>query len=60
MSQFTRRKAKLPHPGPWLGVVTNYLDPARMGSLEVVLAKSTMGSLVLQNETVIVRQMTPF
>jgi uncharacterized protein (DUF2345 family) len=60
MSQFKRRKTKLPHPGPWLGVVTNYLDPARMGSLEVVLAKSTMGSLVLQNETVIVRQMTPF
>jgi len=60
MSEFKRRKSKLPHPGPWLGVVTNYLDPARMGSLEVVLAKSVSGSLTLQNETVIVRQMTPF
>ena len=60
MSVFKRRTAKLPHPGPWMGVVTNYLDPARMGSLEVVLAKSTMGELALQNETVIVKQMTPF
>ena len=60
MSDFKRRLSKLPHPGPWLGVVTNYLDPSRMGSLEVVLAKSTMGELVLQNETVIVKQMTPF
>jgi hypothetical protein len=60
MSEFDRRRKKLPHPGPWLGVVTNYLDPSRMGSLEVVLAKSTMGELTLQNETVIVKQMTPF
>jgi hypothetical protein len=60
MSVFKRRKAKLPHPGPWLGVVTNYLDPSRMGGLEVVLAKSVSGSIALQNETVIVKQMTPF
>jgi hypothetical protein len=60
MSVFKRRKAKLPHPGPWLGVITNYLDPSRMGGLEVVLAKSVSGSITLQNETVIVKQMTPF
>jgi len=60
MSVFKRRTAKFPHPGPWVGVVTNYLDPARMGSLEVILAKSTTGELTLQNETVIVKHMTPF
>jgi hypothetical protein len=60
MSILTRKKYKLPHSGPWLGVVTNYLDPTFMGGLEVSLVKSTMGELDLQNETLIVRQMTPF
>ena len=56
----TRRRQKLPHSGPWLGVVTNHLDPTYMGSLEVSLVKSTMGEVALQNETVIVHYMTPF
>ena len=60
MSIQTRRRQKLPHSGPWLGVVTNYLDPTYMGSLEVSLIKSTMGEVALQNETVIVHYMTPF
>ena len=60
MSIQTRRRQKLPHSGPWLGVVTNYLDPTYMGSLEVSLVKSTMGEVALQNETVIVHYMTPF
>lgn len=60
MSVLTRKRYKLPHSGPWLGVVTNHLDPTFMGGLEVSLVKATMGELDLQNETLIVRQMTPF
>ena len=60
MSIQTRRRSKLPHPGPWIGVVTNYLDPTKMGGLEVSLVKSSMGELALQNETFVVQYMTPF
>jgi len=60
MSIQTRRRQKLPHPGPWLGVITNYLDPTYMGGLEVSLIKSTQGEVTLQSETVVVRYMTPF
>lgn len=55
-----RKRYKLPHSGPWLGVITNNLDPTYMGSLEVVLVKSTIGEFSLQNETLVVKQMTPF
>jgi uncharacterized protein (DUF2345 family) len=60
MSFLTRKRYKLPHPGPWVGVITNHLDPTYMGGLEVSLIKSTMGEFELQNETVVVRHMTPF
>jgi uncharacterized protein (DUF2345 family) len=60
MSFLTRKRYKLPHPGPWIGVITNHLDPTYMGGLEVSLIKATMGELELQNETVVVRHMTPF
>lgn len=60
MSFLTRKRYKLPHPGPWIGVITNHLDPTSMGGLEVSLIKSTMGDVTLQNETVVVRHMTPF
>jgi putative chitinase len=60
MSIQTRRRQKLPHSGPWLGVITNHLDPTYMGGLEVSLIKSTQGEVTLQNETVVVQYMTPF
>ena len=60
MAQLERRRKKLAYPGPYIGVVTNYLDPTYMGGLEVSLVKSTMGELALQNETMIVRYMSPF
>ena len=60
MSIQKRSRQKLPHPGPWLAVVTNYLDPTYMGGLEVSLVKSSMGELALQNETFVVQYMTPF
>jgi predicted chitinase len=50
----------LPHAGPWLGIVRNYLDPTYMGGLEVSLIKSSQGEFNLQNETFIVRYMSPF
>ena len=60
MSIQTRRRSKLPHSGPWLGVVTNHLDPTYMGSLEVSLTKAVAGETTLQNETFVVHYMTPF
>ncbi len=60
MSIQRRGRQKLPHAGPWLGIVTNYLDPTYMGGLEVSLIKSTQGEMTLQNETFIVHYMSPF
>lgn len=60
MSIQKRSRHKLPHSGPWLGIVTNYLDPTYMGGLEVSLVKSAMGELALQNETFVVQYMSPF
>ena len=60
MPLLTRKRYKLPSSGPYLGVVTNHLDPTYMGGLEVSLVKASMGEINLQNETFIVKQMTPF
>ncbi len=60
MSIQRRSRQKLPHAGPWLAIVTNYLDPTYMGGLEVSLLKSTQGEMALQNETFIVHYMSPF
>lgn len=51
---------RLPHPGPWKGIVTSHMDPTYMGSLEVVLDKATMGDLRNQNETFVVQYLSPF
>ena len=48
MPIISRSKAKLPNPGPWLGIVTSHQDPTYMGSLEVVLIKPTTGEINLQ------------
>jgi len=60
MPILSRTNRVLSHPGPWIGVVTNHLDPSYMGSLEVVLLKATTGEFDLQNETVIVKYVSPF
>jgi hypothetical protein len=60
MPFFERKKFKLPHSGPWIGIVTNHLDPTYMGSLEVALLKDTTAETQLQNETVTVRYLSPF
>jgi hypothetical protein len=51
---------RLPSPGPWLGVVTNHLDPTYMGGLEVSLIQATQGTLDFQNETFVVQYCSPF
>jgi len=60
MPLFERKKFKLPHSGPWIGIVTNHLDPTYMGGLEVALVKETGAETELQNETVTVRYLSPF
>lgn len=39
MSQIKKTSFKLPHPGPYVAVVTNNLDPTYMGGVEAVLEK---------------------
>ena len=60
MPIISRSKAKLPNPGPWLGIVTSHQDPTYMGSLEVVLIKPTTGEINLQSETFVVNYLSPF
>jgi len=50
----------LPSAGPWLGIVTNHLDPTYMGGLEVSIIDSTQGTLDLQNQTFVVQYCSPF
>lgn len=56
----TRRKSKLPSPGPFLAEITNHLDPTYMGSLEVSLFKTLQGNVDVQEDTYIVRYLNPF
>lgn len=60
MGQYQRRTSPLPNPGPWLGVITNHLDPTYMGAVEVALLKSTTSNPNLESETVIVNYLSPF
>ena len=60
MPIISRSKAKLPNPGPWLGIVTSHQDPTYMGSLEVILIKPTTGEINLQSETFVVNYLSPF
>lgn len=60
MAQYQRRTSPLPNPGPWLGVITNHLDPTYMGAVEVALVKSTTNNPNLDAETVVVNYLSPF
>jgi predicted chitinase len=51
---------KLIGAGPFLGVVTNHLDPTYMGAIEVLLLKGTTGDASEQGQTVIVQYLSPF
>ena len=60
MPEYNRSGSKLPHPGPWLAIVRNHLDPTYMGGLEVSLLKSTTDSGEFQGETFPVQYLSPF
>ncbi len=51
---------RLASPGPYIGIVTNHLDPTYMGALEVSLILPSGGSVELQSQTVIVQYATPY
>lgn len=53
-------RQKLTSPGPWLGIVTNHLDPTYMGALEVSLVLPSGGSTELQRQTFVVQYITPY
>jgi hypothetical protein len=57
---YGRGAKNLPSPGPWLGIITNHLDPTYMGALEVSLVQATQGTLDLQNETFVVHYCSPY
>ena len=50
----------LPSAGPWLGIVTNHLDPTYMGALEVSIIDATQSTVDLQNQTYVVQYCSPF
>jgi putative chitinase len=54
------RKGKLPNPGPYLGEITNLLDPTYMGGVEVSLIKGMQSPIIDQSDTYIVRYLSPF
>jgi len=58
MSQ--RTPTRLSSPGPYLAEVTNHLDNAGMGSLEVVIKTRITADPDYKNNTYPVRYMTPF
>ena len=60
MAQETRQRGRLPSPGPFLAEITNHLDPTYMGSLEVSLIKNLQNSVDNQEDTYIVRYLSPF
>jgi len=55
-----RIRANLPTPGPFLAEVTNLLDPMFQGAMEVALIKGIPNSTGVQNETFVVKYLSPF
>jgi len=51
---------KLPHPGPYIGRVTNHIDPTYMGDLEVVLELGAWATTELKSKSITVRYLNPF
>ena len=60
MSQIKKTSFKLPHPGPYVAVVTNNLDPTYMGGVEAVLEKGITAFKDLKNTTVVLNYLNPF
>jgi len=60
MAVESRSQGKLPSAGPFLAEITNHLDPSYMGSLEVSLIKNLQNSTDSQEDTYVVRYLSPF
>jgi lysozyme len=60
MPTLNRGKAKLPHPGPYLGIVTNHLDVTQMGMIEVSIINGLPDDGSLQSRTYPVNYLSPF
>ena len=60
MSVETRSQGRLPSPGPYIAEVTNHLDPTYMGNLEVSIRKGVVNLIDKQNQTYVVRYLSPF
>lgn len=60
MPTLTRGKPKLPHPGPYLGVVTNHLDVTHMGMIEVSIINGLPEDSSQQSRTYPVNYLSPF
>jgi len=60
MGEFKRIRSPLPNAGPWMGIITNHLDPTYMGAVEVSLLKSTTNSQDISGETYVVQYLSPF
>lgn len=60
MAQIFRGKIKLPHFGPYIGVVTNHLDNQLMGGLEVSLIRGLPENSDFQSRTFPVKYLNPF
>ena len=56
----TRTRAKLSSPGPFLAEITNLLDPMFQGAVEVALIKGIPNATDVQNETFVVKYLSPF
>ena len=56
----TRTGSKLGSPGPFIGIITNNLDPTFMGRLEVGLIKGLQPDTTDQSNTYIVKYLSPF
>lgn len=55
-----RIRNKFQSPGPYIGRITNLLDPTYMGSLEVVIEKGFVGDENIQSQTYTVQYLSPF
>lgn len=60
MSEQKRSGFKLPHPGPYVALITNYADSTYMGSFEAVLEQGLGADKSLKGKTVLIHYSPPF
>lgn len=60
MTEIYRGKKRLPHFGPYIGIVTNHLDTTFMGGLEVSLIRGLPENSEFQSRTFPVKYLNPF